>query len=87
MASVKAVIRDLGFLTESWSPSFSDFGETFAVVIDIAKTFDSLASTASLHLSALSSRVSSGCQTKSATATLRYFCDIFFFFIFFLYYV
>ena len=28
---------DLAFLTESWSSSFRDFGETFAVSLDISK--------------------------------------------------
>ena len=31
---------DLAFLTESWSSSFWDFGETFAVGLDISKAFD-----------------------------------------------
>ena len=30
----------LAFLTESWSSSFRDFGETFAVGLDISKTYD-----------------------------------------------
>ena len=30
----------LAFLTESWPSSFRDFGETFAVALDISKTFD-----------------------------------------------
>ena len=30
----------LAFLTESWSSSFRDFGETFAVSLDILKAFD-----------------------------------------------
>ena len=30
----------LAFLTESWSSSLSDFGETFAVALDISKAFD-----------------------------------------------
>ncbi len=33
----------LAFLTDSWSASLSRFGETFAVVLDISKAFDSLA--------------------------------------------
>ncbi len=33
----------LACLTESWSSSLRDFGETFAVALDISKTFDSLA--------------------------------------------
>ena len=28
------------FLTESWSSSFRDFGETFVVGLDISKAFD-----------------------------------------------
>ena len=31
---------DLAFLTEFWSSSFRDFGETFAVAQDISKAFD-----------------------------------------------
>ena len=31
---------DLAFLTKSWSSSFRDFGETFAVGLDISKIFD-----------------------------------------------
>ena len=31
---------DLAFLAESWSSSFRDFGETFAVGLDISKAFD-----------------------------------------------
>ena len=30
----------LAFLTESWSSSLRDFGETFAVALDISKAFD-----------------------------------------------
>ncbi len=30
----------LAFLTDSWSSSFSRFGETFAVALDISKAFD-----------------------------------------------
>ena len=30
----------LAFLTESWSSSFRNFGETFAVALDISKAFD-----------------------------------------------
>ena len=30
----------LAFLTESWSFSIRDFGETFAVALDISKAFD-----------------------------------------------
>ena len=30
----------LAFLTEAWSSSFRDFGETFAVALDISKAFD-----------------------------------------------
>ena len=30
----------LAFLTKSWSSSFRDFGETFAVALDISKAFD-----------------------------------------------
>ncbi|MPC13625.1 putative RNA-directed DNA polymerase from transposon BS [Portunus trituberculatus] len=30
----------LAFLTESWSSSFRDFGETFAAALDIQKAFD-----------------------------------------------
>ena len=33
---------DLAFLTESWSSSFRDFDETFAVGLDISKAFDRL---------------------------------------------
>ena len=29
----------LAFFTESWSSSFRDFGETFAVALDISKAF------------------------------------------------
>ena len=28
------------FLTESWSSSFKDFGESFAIGLDISKAFD-----------------------------------------------
>ena len=31
---------DLAFLTESWSSSFRDFGETFAVGLAISKVFN-----------------------------------------------
>ena len=30
----------LAFLSESWSSSFRDFGETFAVALDMSKAFD-----------------------------------------------
>ena len=33
----------LAILTESWSSSFGNFGETFVVALDISKAFDSLA--------------------------------------------
>ena len=31
---------DLAFLTESWSSSFRDFGESFAIALDISKAFE-----------------------------------------------
>ncbi len=33
---------DLAFLTESWSSSLRDFGESFAVSLDISKAFDGI---------------------------------------------